>query len=35
MVHRALNVGYGPPLHRLEGIEDASMYKMGNGMAIE
>ena len=35
MGHRALIFGYGPPLHRPNGTEDASMYKMGNGVDIK
>ena len=35
MGHRALIFGYGPPLHRLNGIEDASTYGMGNGVAVK
>ena len=32
---RALIFGYGSPLHRLKGMEDASTYGMGNGVAIK
>ena len=35
MGHRVLIFGYGLPLHRLDGTKDASMYRMGNGMAIK
>ena len=35
MGHRALIIGYGTPLHGLGGTKDASMYRMGNGVAIE
>ena len=26
---------YGPPLHRLDGMEDASTYGMGDGVAMK
>ena len=35
MGHRALIFGYGSILHRLDGREDASMYGMGDGVAIK
>ena len=34
MGHRALIFGYGLPLHRMDGMEDSSMYGMGNGVDI-
>ena len=33
--HHALIFGYEPPLHSMNGTEDASTYGMGNGMAIK
>ena len=35
MGHCALIVGYGLPLNRLEGTEDAYTYRMGNDVATE
>ena len=35
MGHRALIFGYGSPLHGLNGMEDGSTYRMGNGVAIK
>ena len=35
MGHRALIFGYGLPLHRMDGTEDASTYGIWNGMAIK
>ena len=35
MGHCALIFGYGPPLHRMDGMKDASTYGMGDGVAMK